>query len=133
MVAASASRPRCSSVLVAELGTELHLDGFGGQLFNAAAGGFTGSVASQIATKMAATGASFDTAIGGLDFGAAATNAAYGISALLGSYLGHELVPAQTHEGAVGGQLRVRSAAPSASAPRSAICSEACSISSSRE
>ncbi len=101
---AGAGASSVASFLVAELGTALHLTGFGGQLFNAAAGGFTGSVASQIATKMA-TGLSFDAAIAGLDFGAAATNAAYGISSLLGSYLGHELVPAQTHEGAVGGQL----------------------------
>src|SRR5205085_3855938 len=32
-------------------------------------------------------------------------SAGYAISAALGSYLGHELVPATTHEGAVGGQL----------------------------
>ena len=101
---AGAGASSVASFLVAELGTELHLTGFGGQLFNAAAGGFTGSVANQIASKMA-RGLSFDAAIGTLDFGAAATNAAYGVSALVGSYLGHELVPAQTHEGAVGGQL----------------------------
>jgi hypothetical protein len=102
---ASAGASSVASFLVAELGTALHLDGFGGQLFNAAAGGFTGSVASQIASKMAAEGLTFDAAIAGLDFGSAAVSAAYGVSALLGSFLGHELAPAQTHEGAVGGQL----------------------------
>jgi uncharacterized membrane protein YGL010W len=101
---ASAGASSVASFLVAELGTALHLDGFGGQLFNAAAGGFTGSVASQIASKMA-TGVSFDAAIGAINFGNAAINAAYGVSALFGSFLGNELVPAQTHEGAVGGQL----------------------------
>jgi hypothetical protein len=101
---AGAGASSVASFLVAELGTALHLDGFGGQLFNAAAGGFAGSVASQIATKMT-TGASFDAAIGAINFGNAAASAAYGISSALGSYLGHELVPAQTHEGAVGGQL----------------------------
>ena len=106
---ASAGASSIASFLVAELGTALHLDGFGGQLFNAAGGGFAGSVASQIVTKMTGTagvaGVSFDAAIAGLDFGAAATNAGYGISAAIGSFLAHELVPAQTHAGAVGGQL----------------------------
>jgi Ca2+-binding RTX toxin-like protein len=101
---AGAGASSVASFLVAELGTALHLDGFGAQLFNAGAGGFAGSVASQISTKLA-QGLSFDAAIGALDFGAAASSAAYGISALLGGYLGHELVPAETHEGAVGGQL----------------------------
>jgi hypothetical protein len=101
---AGAGASSVASFLVAELGTALHLDGFGGQLFNASAGGFAGSVASQVATKMAA-GASFDVAIGTLNFASAATNAAYGVSALFGSFLAHEFVPAQTHEGAAGGQL----------------------------
>jgi hypothetical protein len=101
---AGAGASSVASFLVAELGTALHLDGFGAQLFNAGAGGFAGSVASQIATNMA-HGASFDVAIGGIQWANAASSAAYSISSLLGSYLGHELVPAQTHEGAVGGQL----------------------------
>jgi Ca2+-binding RTX toxin-like protein len=102
---AGAGASSVASFLVAEIGTALHLDGFAGQLFDAAGGGFAGSVASQIATKMARDSISFAAAVGTLDFGAAAASAAYGISSLLGSYLGHELVPAQTHEGAVGGQL----------------------------
>jgi Ca2+-binding RTX toxin-like protein len=106
---ASAGASSVASFLVAELGTALHLDGFSGQLFNAAGGGFAGSVASQIASKMAGTasvaGVSFDAAIATLDFGAAATNAGYGISSAIGSFLAHEFVPAQTHEGAVAGQL----------------------------
>jgi RTX calcium-binding nonapeptide repeat (4 copies) len=101
---ASAGASSVASFLVAELGTALHLDGFGGQLFNASAGGFTGSVASQVATKMA-QGASFDLAIGTINFADAAASAAYGVSALFGSFLAHEFVPAQTHEGAVAGQL----------------------------
>ncbi|MHB8268436.1 phage tail family protein, partial [Bradyrhizobium sp.] len=101
---AGAGASSVASFLVAELGTALHLDGFGGQLFNASAGGFTGSVASQVATKMA-QGASFDAAIGTINFADAAASAAYGVSALFGSFLAHEFVPAQTHEGAVGGQL----------------------------
>jgi hypothetical protein len=106
---AGAGASSVASFLVAELGTALNFPGFGGQLFNAAAGGFAGSVASQIATKMVGTasaaGVSFDAAIATLDFASAATNAAYGVSALFGSLLGQQLEPAQTHEGAVGGQL----------------------------
>jgi hypothetical protein len=101
---AGAGASSVASFLVAELGTALHLDGFGGQLFNASAGGFTGSVASQVATRMA-QGASFDLAIGTINFADAAASAAYGVSALFGSFLAHEFVPAQTHEGAVAGQL----------------------------
>jgi hypothetical protein len=101
---AGAGASSVASFLVAELGTALHLDGFGGQLFNASAGGFAGSVANQIATKMA-QGASFDLAIGTINFGNAAASAGYGVSAAIGSFLAHEFVPAQTHEGAVGGQL----------------------------
>ncbi len=44
-------------------------------------------------------------AIGTINFADAAASAAYGVSALFGSFLAHEFVPAQTHEGAVGGQL----------------------------
>jgi hypothetical protein len=106
---ASAGASSVASFLVAELGTALHLEGFSGQLFNAAAGGFAGSVASQIATKMVGTagiaGVSFEAAIAGIQWGTAASSAAYGVSSLFGSFLAREFVPAQTHEGAVGGQL----------------------------
>ncbi len=101
---AGAGASSVASFLIAELGTALHLDGFGAQLFDAGAGGFAGSVASQIATEMA-RGASFDLAIGAVNFGNAAVSAGYSISSLLGTYLAHELVPAQTHEGAVAGSL----------------------------
>jgi FG-GAP-like repeat/RTX calcium-binding nonapeptide repeat (4 copies) len=106
---ASAGASSVASFLVAELGTALNFHGFGAQLFDAAGGGFAGSVASQIASKMAGSagvaGVSFTDAIGTINFGSAAASAAYGVSALFGSFLAHEFVPAQTHEGAVGGQL----------------------------
>ncbi len=101
---AGAGASSVASFLIAEFGTALHLDGFGAQLFDAGAGGFAGSVASQIATEMA-RGASFDLAIGAVNFGNAAVSAGYSISSLLGTYLAHELVPAQTHAGAVAGSL----------------------------
>jgi hypothetical protein len=102
---AGAGASSVASFLVAELGTALNFPGFGGKLFDTGVGGFAGSVASQIATKMATPGVTFETAIAGLDFGSAAVSAGYGVSALFGTLLGQELAPAQTHEGAVGGQL----------------------------
>jgi hypothetical protein len=106
---AGAGASSIASFLVAELGTALHFEGFSGHLFNAAAGGFAGSVASQIATKMAGTagvaGVSFDAAIAGIQWTSAASSAAYGVSSLFGTFLANELEPAQTHQGAVGGQL----------------------------
>jgi hypothetical protein len=93
-----------ASFLTAELGHELGLTGFGAELFNAGVGGVTGSVLTQVATKMAG-GASFDLAIGAINWSTAATQAGYNVSAAFGSYLAHEFAPAESHTGAVGGQL----------------------------
>jgi hypothetical protein len=97
-----------SSFLTAELGNALHIPGFGGQLFNAAANGFTLSVLSQVKTGIGA-GLTFDGAIAAIDWSAAVSGAigAAGINVgnLLGSFLGELLVPAKSHEGAIGGQL----------------------------
>jgi hypothetical protein len=86
------------------LGRALHVDGFDGQLFNTVSNGFVTSVLSQVADKML-IGLSFDAAIAAIDFGAAAIGAANNINNVLGSYLAHELVPAHSREGAIGGQL----------------------------
>ena len=101
---ANAGLGAIASFLTAELGTELHLTGFGAQLFNAGTGGYLGSVLNQVATGVA-RGATFDAAIGALNFGTAATQAGYNISAAFGSYLAHEFAPAESHIGAVGGEL----------------------------
>ncbi|HXO72462.1 MAG TPA: cadherin domain-containing protein, partial [Bradyrhizobium sp.] len=93
-----------ASFLTAELGRALHIEGFDGQLFNTVSNGFITSVLDQVSGKIL-SGLSFEAAIAAIDFGAAAIGAANGINNVLGSYLGHELVPAKTHEGAVGGQL----------------------------
>ncbi len=93
-----------SSFLTAELGHEMGLTGLSGQLFNGIAGGVTGSVLNQVVDKIG-TGVSFDAAIGAIQWGTAVTQAGYNVASIVGSYLGQELVPAQTHEGAVGGQL----------------------------
>jgi hypothetical protein len=97
-----------SSFLTAELGNALQIPGFGGQLFNAAANGFTLSVLSQVTSKITA-GLTFEAAVAAIDWSGAVSGAigAAGlhIDNLLGSYLGQLLVPAKSHAGAVGGQL----------------------------
>jgi hypothetical protein len=102
---AGAGAGSVASFLTAELGHALGFTGFQEQLFNASIGSAASGVANKIATEMLSKGLSFEAAIGTINFGTAATSAGYGVSALLGGYLGRELVPATTHEGAVGGQL----------------------------
>ena len=97
-----------SSFLTAELGSALKIPGFGGQLFNVAANGFTVSVLTQVTNSINA-GLTFDAAIAAIDWSQAvsgAYNAAQlNLDGILGGYLAHEFVPAKTHEGAVGGAL----------------------------
>jgi hypothetical protein len=98
-----------SSFLTAELGHALHIDGFDGQLFNTAASGFTTSLLIQVTAKMSRDSLTFAGAIAAIDWTQAVSGAIdaaqLNIGNLLGGYLGHELVPAQTREGAIGGQL----------------------------
>jgi hypothetical protein len=98
-----------SSFLTAELGHALKIDGFDGQLFNTAVSGFTTSLFSQVTDKMVRGGLDFAGAIAAIDWTQALSGAIdvaeINLGNLLGSYLGHELVPAQTREGAIGGQL----------------------------
>ena len=102
---AGAGAGSVASFLVGEIGHALGVPGFGAELFNAGAGGLASSVANQVATGMLHDGLSFSAAVGGLNWASAAAGAGYGVSGALGGFLGRELVPAQTHEGAVGGQL----------------------------
>jgi Ca2+-binding RTX toxin-like protein len=106
---AGAGAGALASFLIAELGHELHLSGFQEQMFNTTIGGLANGVASKIAFDIFNSGLSFADAIGGINWSGAVTNAignlGPNIASLLGSYLAHELVPAQTHAGAVGGQL----------------------------
>jgi hypothetical protein len=94
-----------SSFLTAELGSALHIGGFGGTLFNIAGSSLTFSVLSQVANS----NLSFDAAIATIDWSQAVSGAynaaSLNIDGLLGGYLAHEFVPAKTHEGAVGGEL----------------------------
>ncbi|MEA2838217.1 MAG: hypothetical protein QOD89_2767, partial [Bradyrhizobium sp.] len=98
-----------SSFLTAELGHALHIDGFDGQLFNTAVSGFTTSLLIQVKDEMVRGGLDFAGTIAAMDWTLAVSNAIdvaeINLGNLLGSYLGHELVPAQTREGAIGGQL----------------------------
>jgi hypothetical protein len=108
---AGAGAGAVASFLTAELGHALGLSGFQEQLFNATIGTLANGVANRIASDLAHL--TFDSAIGAIDWGSAVNGALAGaagniepnIAAVLGAYLGHELEPAQTHEGAVGGQL----------------------------
>jgi hypothetical protein len=98
-----------SSFLTAELGHALHIDGFDGQLFNTAVSSFTTSLLTQVTDKMTRGGLDFAGAIAAMDWSQAVSGAIdvaqINLGNLLGSYLGHELVPAQTREGAIGGQV----------------------------
>jgi hypothetical protein len=94
-----------SSFLTAELGTALHIGGFGGTLFNIAGSSLTFSVLSQVVNS----NLTFDAAIAAIDWTKAVSGAidaaSLNIDGVLGGYLAHEFVPAKTHEGAVGGEL----------------------------
>jgi Ca2+-binding RTX toxin-like protein len=100
---ASAGIGAVSSFLTAELGNALQIPGFGGQLFNAAANGFTLSVLTQVKSSITA-GLTFDAAISAIDWSAAVSGTLH-IENLVGTFLGNLLVPAKSHAGAIGGQL----------------------------
>ena len=105
---AGAGAGAVASFLTAELGHALGLSGFNEQMFNATVGTLASGVANRIAADMAAQ-LTFDGAIGAINWGGAVLGAVNNIepniASIFGAYLGRELVPAQTHEGAVGGQL----------------------------
>jgi uncharacterized membrane protein YeaQ/YmgE (transglycosylase-associated protein family) len=101
---ASAGIGAVSSFLTAELGNALQIPGFGGQLFNAAANGFTLSVLTQVKTSITTGGLTFTAAIDAINWSDAVSGALH-IENLVGTFLGGLLVPAKSHAGAVGGQL----------------------------
>jgi hypothetical protein len=91
-----------ASLLTAELGTQLHLTGFGQQMFNAALGGYTGSILATI-TKSGGVG------LAGFATGAIWTDALKGagtaVSGALGRFLADQAYPADSHAAAIGGDL----------------------------
>jgi len=95
---AGAAAGTVSSFLAAELGTALGLQGFGAQLFNAGVGAFAGSVLNQAIQQGLGV-------IQVINWGGAFANAGAGIAGALGSYLGSQILHAQTQAGAIGGQI----------------------------
>jgi 20S proteasome alpha/beta subunit len=91
-----------ASLLTAELGTPLNLTGFGAQMFNAAVGGYTGSILSTI-TKPGGVGlAGFASNTIWTD---ALKNAGTAVSGALGRFLADEVYPADSHAAQIGGEL----------------------------
>ncbi|MEA2892248.1 MAG: hypothetical protein QOI05_3041, partial [Bradyrhizobium sp.] len=91
-----------ASLLTAELGTQLHLTGFGAQLFNAAVGGYSGSILATI-TKPGGPGlAGFASATIWTD---ALKNAGTAVSGALGRFLADEAYPADSHAAQIAGEL----------------------------
>jgi hypothetical protein len=95
----SAGVGAAASFLTAELATSIGLTGVGAQMFNAAVGGWLGSVLHQVQVD------GFAVLTHGINWGAALNASEIGISTQLGSFLGHQLAPAESQYGAVGGQL----------------------------
>jgi hypothetical protein len=88
-----------ASFLTAEIGTALGLQGWGGQLFDAAVGGYTGSILSQ------AVQIGLGNVVGDIHWDVALNSSAINIAGAVGSILAHQLVTAHTQAGAIGGQL----------------------------
>jgi 20S proteasome alpha/beta subunit len=88
-----------ASFLTAEIGTALGLQGYGAQLFNAAVGGYAGSVLNQ------AVQIGLGNTVAEMSWSSAAGTAEANVVGALGSILGQQIVHAQNEDGAVGGQL----------------------------
>jgi hypothetical protein len=87
-----------ASLLTAEIGTALGLNGYGARLFDAAVGGYFGSVINTVAHEGFAS-------LSGAAWSGAFAGAASSIGGALGSMLANQIIHAQTEAGAVGGQL----------------------------
>jgi hypothetical protein len=91
-----------ASLLTAELGTQLHLTGFGAQMFNAAVGGYSGSILATI-TKPSGPGlAGFATDAIWTD---ALKGAGTAVSVALGRFLADKAYPADSHAASIAGDL----------------------------
>jgi hypothetical protein len=96
---ASAGAGSVASLITAELGTALGLDGYGAQLFNAGVGG----LASQVATQLVQRGGL--QALTAINWTDALNGAAASLGGAVGSILANQIVHAETQAGAIGGQL----------------------------
>lgn len=90
-----------SSLLIAELGESLGLDGFGAELFSVAGSAYAGSVVEQLANNYAEAGNAFIN----MNWGAAWDATQGAVGAFFGSRLAQEILPAETLEGQIGGSL----------------------------
>ncbi len=86
-----------TSLLVAELGEVLGLDGFGAQLFGVAGSAYAGSVVEQLAGNNFSWGT--------VDWETAWSSVPGALGSFFGSSLAHKLLPAETLEGSIGGSL----------------------------
>ncbi|MFB6448179.1 calcium-binding protein [Bradyrhizobium tunisiense] len=96
---AGAAAGSVASFLTAELGTALGLSGYGAQLFNAAVGGYAGSVLNQ------AINYSFGLTTEAISWSSAFNNAGLSVGTAIGSILANQIVHAENIGGAIGGQL----------------------------
>ena len=95
----SAAAGSVASLITAELGTALGLDGYGAKLFDAGVGG----LASQVATQLVQRGGL--SAINAINWTTALDGAAASLGGAVGSILGSQIVHAESQAGAIGGQL----------------------------
>jgi hypothetical protein len=96
---AGAGLGAASSFLTAELATSIGLNGVGAQMFNAAVGGYLGSVLNQVRAQ------GFNVLTAVVDWNVALHASEVNVASAFGSFLAHQFHPAETQFGAVGGQL----------------------------
>ncbi|MGV8988139.1 MAG: hypothetical protein ACOH2H_17850 [Cypionkella sp.] len=89
------------SLLIAELGEKLGLEGFGAQLFSTVGTTYLGSVAEQVSNNLVHGLDAFDK----VDWSVPWKAVGGSIGVFFGSSLAHELLPAETLEGSIGGSL----------------------------
>jgi hypothetical protein len=96
---AGAGLGAASSFLTAELATSIGLNGVGAQMFNAAVGGYLGSVLNQVRQQ------GFNVLTAVVDWNVALHASEVNIASAFGSFLAHQFVHPESQFGAVGGQL----------------------------
>jgi hypothetical protein len=96
---AGAGLGAASSFLTAELATSIGLNGVGAQMFNAAVGGYLGSVLNQVRAQ------GFNVLTAVVDWNMALHASEVNIASAFGSFLAHQFVHPESQFGAVGGQL----------------------------
>ena len=96
---AGAGLGAASSFLTAEIATSIGLNGVGAQMFNAAVGGYLGSVLDQVRAQ------GFNVLTAVVNWNVALHASELNIASAFGSFLAHQFVHPESQFGAVGGQL----------------------------